>query len=82
MQQVLLSTISSNPLATWNKLDGNNNEYQTCFKVFLTTLIQICCNRIVTTQGCNSIVICMSVSDMLDKSYNKSDSPIKVVTSC
>ena len=31
-----------------------------CFRVFLTTLIHTCCNKIVTkltTQGCNNIVI-------------------------
>ena len=36
-----------------NKLDGN-------IRLVLTTLIQTCCNKIVTqltTQGCNNIVI-------------------------
>ena len=43
-----------------NNLQQVRREYQACYKTVLTTLMQICCNKIVTKltkQDCNNMVV-------------------------
>ena len=79
---VKISQLSTSLSTSHEQIVSARLEYRSCCKVVLTTLIQICCNKLVinfTTQDFSDIVMyIMAVPVLLEQPCNKFDSLMKI----
>ena len=67
-KSVVLEQVSNKLLTTCNELSLQQDWYSIYYSLVLSTLLQSCCNK--------------SVSELIGQPCNKSDVPVKLVTSC